>query len=45
MPELKNITVQGFKPVDIDLSTIPYKNAAKEKQRQQKLQNWKHKKE
>eukprot|EP00163_Fabomonas_tropica_P018000 TRINITY_DN3201_c0_g1_i1.p1 TRINITY_DN3201_c0_g1~~TRINITY_DN3201_c0_g1_i1.p1 ORF type:complete len:143 (+),score=51.65 TRINITY_DN3201_c0_g1_i1:140-568(+) len=33
MPELKNKTFASFKPVDIDLDTIKYKDKTREKQR------------
>lgn len=38
MPELKDVTVQGFSPVVMDYDKIPYQTKIREKQRQLKLQ-------
>lgn len=37
MPELQGKELSSFEPVDVDLNSIPYKDAIMEKQRRAKL--------
>ncbi|XP_064457975.1 ATP-dependent RNA helicase DDX55-like [Ornithodoros turicata] len=39
MPELRGKKIKGFQASDVDVKAIPYKDKAREKQRQTKLQN------
>ncbi|XP_077505238.1 ATP-dependent RNA helicase DDX55 [Amblyomma americanum] len=39
MPELRGKKIEGFQPSNIDVKSIPYKEKAREKQRQEKLKS------